>query len=83
MVERALQPARLPDEIQKEKIPPFKWTSVSIQEIVEKDHRLEASVYGIEGRQARKDLGKCKWDIVCLGDKFIKNAFYLGRFKRI
>ena len=83
MVERALQPARLPDEIQKEKIPPFKWTLVSIQEIVEKDHRLEASVYGIEGRQARKDLQKSKWDIVCLGDKFIKNVFYLGRFKRI
>lgn len=83
MVERALQPTRLPDEIQKEKIPFFKWTSVSIQEIVEKDHRLEASVYGIEGRQARKDLEKCKWDIVNLGDIFINNAFYLGRFKRI
>jgi len=82
MVERSLQSARLPDEIQKERIPPFKWTSVFIQEIVEKDHRLEASVYGIEGRQARKDLEKCKWNVVNLDD-FIKNAFYLGRFKRI
>lgn len=84
MVERALQPARLPDEIQKEKIPSFKWTSVSIQEIVEKDHRLEASVYGIEGRQARKDLQKCKWDIVNLcGDKGLATAYHRPRFKRI
>jgi type I restriction enzyme, S subunit len=66
-----------------EKAPPFKWTTVSIQEVVEKDYRLEASVYGIEGRQARKDLEKCKWDIVHFGDVFIDNAFYLGRFKRI
>ncbi len=66
-----------------EKAPPFKWTTVSIHEVVEKDYRLEASVYGIEGRQARKDLEKCKWDIVHFGDVFIDNAFYLGRFKRI
>lgn len=60
----------------------LKWTTVVIREVVEKDHRLEASVYGIEGRQARKDLEQCKWDIVHLGDEFEK-AFYLGRFKRI
>jgi len=83
MVERVLQPARLPDEIQKEKIPPFKWTSVSVREIIEKDHRLEASVYGIEGRQARKNLEKCKWDIVYFGDIFIKKVFYGPRSKRI
>jgi len=66
-----------------EKTPHFKWTTVTIQEVVEKDYRLEASVYGIEGRQARKDLDKCKWDIVNFGDEFIENAFYIGRFKRI
>ncbi len=66
-----------------EKAPLFKWTTVLIQEIVEKDYRLEASVYGIEGRQARKDLEKCKWDIVQFGDEFVHNVFYLGRFKRI
>ena len=66
-----------------EKAPSFKWTTVSIQDVVEKNYRIEASVYGIEGRQARKDLEKCKWDIVHFGDEFIENAFYLGRFKRI
>lgn len=70
-------------ETQVENIPPFKWTSVSINEIIESSHRLEASVYGIEGRQARKDLEKCKWPVVSIADSFIKNAFYLGRFKRI
>lgn len=70
-------------DVTPEKTPSFKWTTVSIQEIVEKDYRLEASVYGIEGRQARKDLENCKWDIVHFGDEFIENAFYLGRFKRI
>lgn len=70
-------------EKQKDESAPFKWTSVGIQEVFEKDYRLEATVYGIEGRQARKDLEKCKWDIVSLGDKFIKDAFYGGRSKRI
>ncbi|MDM8556026.1 hypothetical protein QUF75_14975 [Desulfococcaceae bacterium HSG7] len=67
----------------KDKKPPFKWTSVSVKEIAEKDHRLEASVYGIEGRQARLDLEKSKWPVVNLGNEFIENSFYLGRFKRI
>ena len=70
-------------KIKEEKSPPFKWTSVSIEEVAERGYRLEASVYGIDGRQARLILGECKWPIVHFGDKFIENAFYLGRFKRI
>ena len=61
----------------------FKWTTVNLQEVVETSYRLEAGVYGIEGRQIRQDLEQCKWDIVRLGDKLIEEAFYLGRFKRI
>ena len=61
----------------------FKWTTVNLQEVFETSYRLEAGVYGIEGRQARQDLEQCKWDIVHLGDKLIEEAFYLGRFKRI
>ena len=61
----------------------FKWTTINLQEIVETNYRLEAGVYGIEGRQVRQDLEQCKWDIVRLGDKLIEEAFYLGRFKRI
>ena len=70
------QPSGLPTE------KPIKWTSVSIQEVIDSDFRLKAGVYGIEARQIKKDLEGCRWDIVHLGDKFIEDAFYLGRFKR-
>ena len=70
------QPGRMPQE------KPLKWTSVNIQEVIDSGYRLNASVYGIEARQVRKDLEQCKWDIVHLGDRFIEDAFYLGRFKR-
>ncbi|MYB93680.1 restriction endonuclease subunit S [Candidatus Poribacteria bacterium] len=61
---------------------PIKWTSVNVQEIIDSGYRLNASAFGIEARQVRKDLERCRWDIVHLGDKFIEDAFYLGRFKR-
>ena len=61
---------------------PIKWTSVNVQEVIDSDFRLKAGVYGIEARQIRTDLERCRWDIVHLGDKFIEDAFYLGRFKR-
>ena len=61
----------------------LKWTSIEVHEIVDSDYRLDANIYGIEGRRARRDVAQCKWDVVYLGEKFIENAFYLGRFKRI
>lgn len=60
---------------------PLKWALVGVQEIIDSGHRLEASL--IEGREARKKLELCRWNIVYLGDKFIEEAFYLERFKRI
>ena len=71
------QPRGMPTE------KPIKWTSVNVQEVIDSDFRLKAGTYGIEARQIRKDLERCRWDVVHLGDKFIKDAFYLGRFKRI
>ena len=70
-------------ENEEPQISDLKWAAVGIQEIVEKGHRLDASFYDIEVRQVRRDLKQCEWDIVYLGDKFIEDAFYLGRFKRI
>lgn len=78
-----LQKKRSLDIYENEKSPPFKWTSISIQEVFENDNRLEASVYGIDGRQARRDLEVSKWPIVYLGDEFIKNAYYGSRAKRL
>ncbi|MDE0689680.1 MAG: restriction endonuclease subunit S [Candidatus Poribacteria bacterium] len=71
------QPRGMPQE------KPIKWTSVNVQEVIDSGFRLKAGVYGIEARQIRKDLEQCRWNIVHLGDKFIEDAFYLGRFKRI
>ena len=70
------QPKGMPTE------KPIKWTSVDVQEVINSDFRLKAGTYGIEARQVRKDLEQGKWPIVYLGDKFIEDAFYLGRFKR-
>ena len=69
-------PYILIEEDQKPQDSDLKWTSVVVREVVEKEYRLEASVYGIESRKARENLEQCKWDIVYLGDQFEK-AFYL------
>ena len=78
------QPLQYLPETEKGQAPPFKWTSVGIQEVVEKDYRLEASVYGIQGRQAREDLEKCKWPISSLGGPDgLSSSYHRPRFKRI
>ena len=62
----------------------FKWTTVNLQEVFETSYRLEAGVYGTEGRQARQDLARCKWAIVFLcGEKGLTSAYHRPRFKRI
>ena len=62
----------------------LKWTTVSVEEVVEQDYRLEASVYSKDGRLARKDLEQCKWDVVHLcGEKGLAKAYHRPRFKRI
>ena len=48
------RPAIQAVEDQETKTSDLKWASVVVREIVEKDYRLEASVYDIEGRQARQ-----------------------------
>ena len=62
----------------------IKWTTVVLQEVVEKGYRLEASVYGIEGRQARRTLQECRWDLVPLcGGNGLATCYHRPRFKRI
>ncbi len=70
--------------IQNKKTPPFKCTTVSIQEIVEKGYRMEASFFGIEGRQARRDIENCKYPVIYLcGDSGIATSYHRPRFKRV
>ena len=62
----------------------IKWTTIVLQEVVEKEYRLEASVYGIEGRQARRTLQECRWDLVPLcGGNGLATCYHRPRFKRI
>ena len=76
------RPAVQTADNEETQISDLKWATVDIQEVVEKSHRLEASVYGIEARQVRRDLEQCKWALVNL-ETFIEEAFYGGRSKRI
>ena len=73
------QPRRIPTE------KPLKWTSVNVQEVIDSDYRLGASMYSNDGRRARKDLiEKCKWDTVYLcGENGLATAYYGTRFRRI
>ncbi len=71
-------------EGQEPQSPDFKWTTVNLQEVVETSYRLEAGVYGTEGRQARQNLAQCNSDIVFLrGEKGLTTAYHRPRFKRI
>ncbi len=62
---------------------PFKWSTVSLSEVLAAGGRLEASVFNIEGRQAREALQRCKWPVKSLLKDFLVSAHYPGRFKRI
>jgi len=72
-----VEPADLPEE-------GLRWCTVSLQEVLQRDSRLEASVFGVEGRHARAVLKRCKWPVprVC-GENGLATAFYPTRFKRI
>lgn len=61
---------------------PFKWSTVSLSEVLAAGGRLEASVFNIEGRQAREALQRCKWPVKSLLKDFLTSANYSGRFKR-
>lgn len=62
----------------------LKYSSVSIDEVIDSKLRLEANVFNVEARKAKEILKNCKWDIrkVC-GKNGIAIAFHRGRFKRI
>lgn len=82
-------PAIRPDNSdfdQKTDEPPIRWTSISLQEIVERNHRMQAFLYGIEGRQAREIVEKCRWPSTFLCGESgagLATSYHRPRFKRI
>lgn len=76
-VPRSVSPAELPKE-------ELHSTSVRLQEVIKYDFRLEASVFGIEGRQAGEVLKRCKWPLQRVGgNNGLGEAYHRPRFKRI
>jgi len=61
------------------------WSTVFLSDVINNNHRLDASVFNIEGKHARQVLKDCKWEIVNLWSEngLIKDSYYPGRFKRI
>ena len=83
MVARTLRYAHILERQGKSSLS-LKWATVTVQEVVEKDYRLEASVYGVEGRQARQALEESKWPISNLcGPNGLATSYHRPRFKRI
>ena len=63
---------------------PVKWCTVSLSEIIERGKRLEASVYDVEAKQARKIIADAKYPLSTLGGIDGMTTSYTGaRFKRI
>lgn len=74
---RRIDPLELPEE-------ELRWCSVTLNEVLERGSRLEASVFDIEGRHAREVLEHCLWKSIpfCGEGGMAERAFYPGRFKR-
>ncbi len=69
-------------KLPKEK--PIKWASVDVQEVIDTDYRLEASVYASEGRRARRELANCRWPLRNLsGDEGLVKLYRHPQFKNI
>ncbi len=62
----------------------LRWSVVSLSEVYERQLRLEASVFDIEGKHAREVLNRCKWDVAAVtGQNSLATAYNRPRFKRI
>ncbi|MCD7762424.1 MAG: restriction endonuclease subunit S [Lachnospiraceae bacterium] len=63
---------------------PVKWCSVSLSDVISRGKRLEASVFDVDARQARRIVedGKYPATMVC-GESGLASAYTRGRFKRI
>ena len=62
----------------------LKWVTVSIQDVVNNDYRLEASCYNIESIKATENLSHLSIPLKPLyGSNGIAEVFNLLRFKRV
>lgn len=72
-----IQPSDLPDQ-------DLHWCSINLNEVFQRNLRLEASVYDVEGKHAREILHKCRWPLTSIiGDDGLANAYRPPIYKRI
>lgn len=63
---------------------PVKWCTVSLSEILDRDKRLEASVFDVDARKTKELIAKSRYDLVSIGGVDGLTASFTGaRFKRI
>ena len=63
---------------------PVKWCAVSLDEVVSRGKRLEASVFDVEARNARAIIADGKYPLTTIcGKSGFATAYVCGRFKRI
>jgi type I restriction enzyme S subunit len=61
-----------------------KWCTVSLNDVLKANVRLEASVYDINGKHAREVLDRCIYkSLPLIGEHGFTTAYSCGRFKRI
>lgn len=62
------------------------WGAIRLSEVIEKNKRIDASMYNIEAKHIREKVLKSKYGVISLEPskgELIDEAFYPGRFKRI
>ena len=83
----ALQHALLPNSTERtkrENSSQLNHTEIPIYEIINNTYRMDASYFGIAGRQAREGLKKSKYGVKNLcGKAAVATAYHRPRFKRI
>lgn len=63
---------------------PVKWCSVSLQDVVSRGKRLEASVFDVEAKQARQIIQSGKYPLTTVGGQHgLTTSYTCARFKRI
>ncbi|MGD9569938.1 MAG: restriction endonuclease subunit S [Sedimentibacter sp.] len=63
---------------------PVKWCTVSLSEVIERGKRLEASVFDVEGKNARELIKSCKYPLASIGgENGLTTSYTCARFKRI
>lgn len=84
VIHQAQERANINSTLSETKPQAFKWSTVSLAEVLAAGGRLEASVFHIEARQSREMLQRCKCPAKTIaGENGFAKASHRKRFKRV